>query len=157
MSKKFQIVCFLSGFLAGIFITIRQAKKYILNLQKMSDKHLRLLLLMCRWVELKQLGKSPVTYFEERGYKTLAVYGMNYVGERFLQEMDGSRVKVLYAIDRNADEIYTNVEVVTMEDDLPVVDAVVVTPVSYFTEVKKQLSEKVDCPVLSLEDILRDM
>ena len=37
------------------------------------------------------------------------------------------------------------------------VDAVVVTAITFFEEVEEMLRQKVDCPIISLEDILYDV
>ena len=42
----------------------------------------------------------------------------------------------------------------TMEDELPTVDAVVVTAVFYFDQIASELQEKVECPIVSVEDVL---
>ena len=62
-----------------------------------------------------------------------------------------------YAIDKNADMIYANVDVVTPDDELEPVDVIVVTAIYYFDEIEEDLSEKVDCPIISLEDILYEI
>lgn len=125
--------------------------------KNMSDKHLALFLMMNQWVKVKQEGKSPVTYLEKNDYKKIAIYGMSYAGETLLEEFRDSEVAVAYAIDRNADGIYTDVDVVSMEDELAPVDAVVVTAIAFFDEIEEKLSEKLDCPILSLEDILYEV
>ena len=40
---------------------------------------------------------------------------------------------------------------------LETVDAVVVTAITFFDEIEERLSEKVDCPIISLEDILYEV
>ena len=125
--------------------------------KNMSDKHLALFLMMNQWVKVKQEGKSLVTYLEKNDYKKIAIYGMSYAGETLLEEFRDSEVVVAYAIDRNADGIYTDVDVVSMEDELAPVDAVVVTAIAFFDEIEEKLSEKLDCPILSLEDILYEV
>ncbi len=34
------------------------------------------------------------------------------------------------------------------------VDAIVVTAITFYDEIKEELSRKIDCPIISLEDIL---
>lgn len=151
------IISGLSGavFGAGAVGTVfSQNKKKI---QDMSDKHLSLFLLMNQWVKVKQEGKSPADYFEKNGYKEIAVYGMSYAGETLVNELKNTDIKVVYGIDKNADALYSEVDIVLMEDDLKRVDAVVVTAITFFDEIKKQLSVKMDCPIISLEDILYDL
>ncbi len=124
---------------------------------KLAQKHLALYLMMNQWVKVKQENKSIVDYLEKSGYKEIAIYGMNYVGETLLNELSGSNITVRYGIDKNADYIYSDVEVYTLDDDLSKVDAVVVTPITFYDEIEEQLSEKMDCPILSMEDILYEI
>lgn len=122
--------------------------------KSMSDKHLALFLMMNQWVKMKQEGKNLAVYLAENGYKNIAVYGMSYAGETLLDELKGTDVAVAYAIDGKADTIYSDMEVFMPEDDLPEVDAVVVTAITFFEVIEEKLSRKLDCPVLSLESIL---
>ena len=125
--------------------------------KQMSDKHLTLFLLMNQWVKVKQEGKNLSSYFMANGYKKIAVYGMSYMGETLVEELKESGVEVAYGIDKNADGIYADIDVVSMDDELKEVDAVVVTAVTFFDEIEKRLSEKVSCPIISLEDILYEV
>ena len=120
----------------------------------LADKHLALYLMMNQWVKVKQENKSIADYLEQNGYKEVAVYGMNYAGETLYNELDGSGVKVKYAIDRDADQKYADVDVISPEADLPDVDAIIVTAITFFDEIEEKLAEKISCPILSLEDIL---
>ena len=82
---------------------------------------------------------------------------MKELGERLYDELKDSDIKVLYAIDKNADAIYAEVDVLTPDDDLPEVDLIVVTPVHYFDEIEEMLADKVDCPVISIEDVVYEV
>lgn len=124
------------------------------KVQNMSNKHLALFLMMNQWVRVKQKGKNLGTYFEKKGYKKIAVYGMSYAGETLIDELKNSAVTIVYGIDRNAASLYSNIDIVSIADDLENVDAIVVTAITFFDEIEKQLSEKVDCPIISLEDVL---
>lgn len=123
----------------------------------MSHKHFTLFLMMNQWVKVKQEGKKLSDYFEANGYKKIAIYGMSYAGETLLEELKETGITVAYGIDQKADSIYSDVDVMTMTDSLEEVDAVVVTAITFFDEIEEQLSAKLDCPVLSLEDILYEV
>lgn len=123
----------------------------------MSNKHLSLYLMMNQWVNVKQENKSIAEYLEKNGYKEIAVYGMNYVGETLMKELENSNVKIKYGIDKNAENIYMDVDLLTPDDDLPIVDAIIVTAITFFEEIEESLSAKVDCPILSMEDILYEV
>lgn len=123
----------------------------------LSEKHLALFLMMNQWVAVKQEGKNLSDYFDKMGYKTIAVYGMSYAGERLVEELKSSNIQIKYGIDKNADTIYSDIDIVTVEDELEEVDAIVVTPIFFFDEIEEKLSEKMDCPIISLEDILYEV
>lgn len=146
-----------AGAVAGAVSVGRNAGGKIDDIQRLSDKHLALYLMMNQWVKVKQDGKNLSAYFEKNGYKRIAVYGMNYVGETLLEELKETATEVVYAIDKKADSIYTDLSIYTPDEDLEQVDAVVVTAITFFGEIEEALSVKVDCPIISLEDILYEV
>lgn len=125
--------------------------------QNMSDKHLELFLMMNQWVKVKQQGKNLATYFQQKGYKQIAIYGMSYAGETLLNELKDSEVDVVYGIDKNVDGLYVNIDVVSPDEELRSVDAIVVTPIFFMDEIEEVLSKKVKCPIICLDEILYEV
>ena len=156
IAKSF--IIFFSGITAGIVFgvwsTSKKMIKDVADYKLLSDKHRDLFLLMNQWVRVKQRKKELRSYFSQTDIRTIAIYGMNIVGETLLNELKETEIRVLYGIDRNAEGIYTNIDVVLPETDLKDVDAIIVTAVTYFDEIKEFLNKKVKCKVISLEDIL---
>ncbi len=147
----------LAGVVAGIGVAGQTIGKRIKQKQLMSDKHLALFLMMNQWVKVKQEGKNLASYFEKNGYRKIAVYGMSYAGETFVNELKDSQIELKYGIDKNADQLYADIDIVTLEDNLEEVDAIVVTPIFFFEEIEEQLSQKFDCPIISLEEVLYEV
>lgn len=147
----------LAGLVLGGGATRKLVGETAKKAQNMSNKHLALFLMMNQWVKVKQEGKNLSAYFEKNGYKKIAVYGMSYAGETLIDELKGTDVSIAYGIDRNAESLYADIDVVTIEDELAEVDAIVVTAITFFDEIEEQLSEKVRCSIISLEDILYEM
>lgn len=145
------------GAVAGVIASGHKAAKKTKKAWGYADKHLALMQLLNQWLITKQEGKSILTYFHENGYKRIAIYGMSYVGERLYDELKNTDVEIAYAIDRNADRIYADIDILTMDDDLNEVDAVIVTPITFFDELEEQLIEKLSCPIISIEDILYEI
>lgn len=148
------IVSMLGGAAAAAVAVKRSAVNSLEMQQNVSEKHLALFLMMNQWVAVKQQGKNLAEYFEEMQYKKIAIYGMGYAGERLLEELKGSGIDVKYGIDRNSDIMNSDIDIVTPDDELEPVDAIVVTPVFSYDEIERKLTKKVSCPVISLEDIL---
>lgn len=148
-------------FIVGIVVGSVGCKKIdriqIEQNQQMSDKHLSLFLMMNQWVKMKQKKKNLASYFEQKGYYEIAIYGMSYAGETLAGELLGSDIKIKYGIDQKADNIYAEFEVILPENELKTVDAIVVTSITYFNEIEEELSRRIDCPILSLEDIIYEI
>ncbi len=158
MKKRMVMVATtLAGVVAGAAAVWKTKGKKEALAREFSDKHLSIMLMYNQWLVTKQEGKSVVTFFKEKGYNNIAIYGMSYVGERLLDELKDSDIIVQYAIDKNADHIYADVDVVSPEDVLDKVDAVVVTSNYYFDVIEESLRDKVDCPILNFEDILYEI
>ena len=113
--------------------------------------------MMNQWVKIKQEGKNLSTYFENKGYKRIAIYGMSYAGETLVDELKDTGIEVVYGIDQNADSIFADIDIVTMDDTLEDVDAVVVTAITFFGEIEEKLHGKLNCSIISLEDILYEV
>lgn len=140
--------------LVGVGISRKIMRKSYEKSEKMSYKHLVLFLMMNQWVRLKQKGINIAEYFKKVGFYKIAVYGMSYVGETLLEELKGTEIEVVYGIDVKKDITGINVKIFSMDDFLEEVDAVIVTAITYFDEIQDKLSEKLNCPIVSLEDII---
>lgn len=150
-------VSVLTGAVLGAGVMGKIKGKSVKKAEKMSGKHLALFLMMNQWVKIKQENKDLSSYFEKKGFKKIAIYGMSYVGETLVDELKNSNITVLYGIDQKADSIYADVDIVFIEDELQEVDAIVVTAITFFDEIEQKLSGKVDCPIISLDDILYEV
>lgn len=106
------------------------------------------------WLKRKQRGESLTDYFEKSGYKKIAIYGMHYLGESLLSELEDSNIEVVCAIDKHAELRYTDIPLYKPEEELPEVDVVVVTAFFFFDEIEELMRDKVNCPILSIEDII---
>lgn len=142
------------GSVCGAAVIGNITSKNIDKWRALSDKNLALFLLMNKWIKIKHEGKNIGDYFERERYETVAIYGLSHVGERLLEELKGCGIEVRYAIDRNAANIYSNVEVYSPEDDLPKTDVLIVTAVCFYEEIYNNLKDKVACPIVSLDTIL---
>ncbi len=125
--------------------------------QQLANKHLAIMKLYDRWMQTKQEGKSVIDYFHANNIKSIAIYGMSFVGQRLYDELKDSDITVRYCIDKNATGIYTDVDIVSPEDELEDVDAIVVTAIYFFNEIEEKLGAKTDIEIMSLEDILFEL
>ncbi len=109
-----------------------------------------------QWLMLKNAGRGLEDYFTNNGYRTIAIYGMGELGNRLYEELKGSdKVEVKYAVDKNSGYLYEgDLNVVLPENELEMVDVVVVTAIFDFDAIRETLDEKIQCPIVSLEDVV---
>ena len=58
---------------------------------------------------------------------------MSYAGETLAEELADTEVEIRYGIDQKCEFIYANFNIVSVEDELEEVDAVIVTAVTFLT------------------------
>lgn len=144
----------LIGAVAGAAAVEKVCGKTINQKTEKVDKFKGYYNMLNQWLVIKQEGKSLEKYFTDNGYKTIAIYGMGEMGNRLYDELKGTSVTVKYAVDKNAASTYSELDVIDPEDDYEEVDAIVVSAIFAFDEIEEMLSDKVDFPVVSLEDVV---
>lgn len=118
------------------------------------NKYRNMFIAMNSWINNCFQGVSTAEYLIEKGFMNIAIYGMNYMGITLLNELANTEIKVLYAIDQNADNITSAIRIYNPNDEFPVADAIIVTAISSFTEIKEFLNRKGVLNVISLEDVI---
>lgn len=149
------LVTLLASFKAGIIIDQNRQEEKILLVEERADKNAMIIKVFNLWMACKQQNRSIINFFERNNIHEIAIYGMHYLGERVMDELRGSEVVVKYVIDKRVNNINADIEAVEPGDSLKEVDAIIVTPVFYFDEIERQLNEKVKCPIISLEDVIK--
>lgn len=155
------LCCVLGGLVIGCVVMICVQKyRSLISEDKQRDLERKLYefyFLLTKWMMAREKDKTIGDYLENNSIKTIAIYGMKELGEILLEELKRSNVKVLYIIDKSADSIFADIKIVTPENELEAVDAVIVTAVHYYDEIKNDLSTKLSCPIISLRDLVNIM
>ncbi len=109
-----------------------------------------------KWLQIKNEGGSLKLYFKDNCLSDVAIYGGGAIGRRLYEELCLEKVEVKYFIDQNAKNIHIQgVDVKTLEEKLPKVDAVIVTPIAFY-EIEKNIRSRMgdEVAVISIEDIV---
>ena len=131
-------------------ITIDELKKTKNELNK-SQVIIKSLI---RWIEVEQRNINFADWIRNFGYTKIAVYGLGDLGRLLVKELYINGLDVYYGIDRNRPSCQYLDRVYAVDDDLPKVDLIIVTVIYDFASISKMLSDKIDCPIISLEDLL---
>lgn len=106
------------------------------------------------WKSIENKNKNIDSFFEFNRIKKIAIYGFGELGKRLYDDiMRRNSLEIVYAIDKKKIN-NTFIDVKTMEDELPEVDAIIVSAIMDFEEICKVLEKKVSCPIISLDEVI---
>lgn len=148
------LILMLVSFVLGVVVTEKKEIPIRVKMQDGAVKMMEFYNLLIQWIGIKQRQKSIVNFFENNGYHSIAIYGMKELGKCLYDELQGSDIEVKYIIDNNITENDMKLPMYKSNENLPYVDAIVVTAIHYFGEIEYQLSSNVDYQIVNLEDII---
>ena len=129
-------------------------KRYINTIEDENRKFHEFYDILLQWIKVHQTGHTLADFFIKNQYKTIAIYGMKELGQALLNELNNSGVEVKYGIDRDADSIFAPVEVYRPDEKLDDVDVIVITAVHYYNDIVFSITDKMNCPIISLDDVV---
>lgn len=129
-------------------------------IQKCNDYEIQMIQLkrMNQLYSLWERGKGGEKQFEnffcKYNIESVAIYGMGKAGKILYDELKKTSVEVRYAIDKKSDRKYKDLQIVSPQSDLPEVDLVIITVIYEYNAIARELRKKMNCLLLSLEQIL---
>lgn len=145
------------GGLLGCWKSFQIASRIINKKEKERDKFLNYFELYDQWMYLRENGISLAEYFCKKKYNKIAIYGMGKVCAHLLKELESSDVEIMYGIDQNAEFEDSWIKVYSLQDKLPEVDVIVVTPSFAYESIVKELKEKTNIAIVSIDDIIYEL
>lgn len=157
-NKSFFKRCLLILLIIGEVFAFKELFQYI---KILAEKSYRLEVhfgMLNKWLTNRENKKSIGSYLAENNLHNIAIYGLGLFGTHLLNDLqEDRRVNVVYGIDRSVQRNNNELKIYRPDECLPQVDAVIVSVVFSFDEIKEMLGEKMDCPIISLEELIGDM
>ena len=113
--------------------------------------------LMLEWMKKKQNGKSISNVLRRYGFDSVAVYGMGDMAGILIRELSDDNIDVKYGVEKAFKGKRFGVDVFSLTDPLKEVDAIIITPIFYINEIKKDLSEKTEMPLICIDELVNRM
>lgn len=127
------------------------------NVKMETNEKYRMYYEVCnQWIKMQNNNYSIETFFKEKGYYRIAIYGMGELGNRLIESLDGSDIQVKYGIEKELTTGFAEIDIRGFDEEeiFIDIDCIVVTPIHMYDQIKKQLQVKCNCDVISLEDVV---
>jgi len=112
--------------------------------------------LLNQWLLAYRAGIRVKDFFYKYGYKSVAVYGMGMLGRQLVDELKGV-VPIAYYIDRVEIPGMDSLKRVSMKEELPEADCIVVTVLSESDSIYEQLKTKTNAAIVDIREIIEDL
>lgn len=124
-----------------------------------NAKYKRLFNLLGRWVALNEAGLTIGHYLKKKNKKKIAIYGFGILGKHLLHEAKKAGIEVVYGIDKRSSKLNLDILFFDWKDkqNLPDVDFLIVTAISDYELIEKEICEVREYPIISLEEIIEDI
>lgn len=152
-SKIFAVIAGI-GIIGGMAAMVASMRNQITDLDRKQQKFRKYYAVLNSWMSLKLNGSEDdvINCFLEKGYKKIAIYGMGGIGQNLLRQLKNSEVEVLYGIDDCGGDS-DDIEIYLSDDNLEPVDAIIVTAMYDFDDIKSKLENNTTSEIVSLEEI----
>lgn len=126
--------------------------------EKTLQKYMQFYRIMIRWLSAKQEGHEIASYLKSRGIKKVAIYGYSDMGKLLYKELLQSSIAVTSILDkRDIQCSSSNLQIQLPSKGDTKVDAVLVTAVYYYDEIKLELMRLGYQNILSLQEIVEQL
>ena len=107
------------------------------------------------WLDMYERGDTIDKLLREFGVNTVAIYGMAEIGERLYKELRDTDIHVCYGIDHYK-RSHPSLKLYDYTDNLPRVDAIIVTPIDAFDEICNALRKHgISVIIYGIDDLIK--
>lgn len=110
-----------------------------------------------QWLALLQAGYSVKKYFDRHQIKKIAIYGYAEYARHLINELKNTEIEIAYVIDKRKLYPYEGIPILHPKDELGEVDVIVVTAITQYNDIRKYLSSRTSCQIVSLEEVLEEI
>lgn len=130
----------LLGILIAIIVIAFFGGKWLVNSKMLIRKYRSLYETSSLWASKAIQERKVSSWMIENGYEKVAVYGMGALGKTLCIDLQSSGCNVI-GIDKNRRAYCENVNIFNLEENIPDVDIMVVTPVYEYSLIARELGK----------------
>ena len=144
----------LAGTVVGLCFELKRKKHNMEQIQYDNTKKKYMCDIMETWINNKKDDSTMAKYLLNRKINSVAIYGLGNIGQTLINELCNCDVEIKYGIDKNWELYCENFKVISPEETLDEVDAIIVTPIMEFDSIKERLSKRTSVPIVSIEEVI---
>ncbi len=110
--------------------------------------------LSCKWISLMLDGGSVSKNVRELNYNNVCIYGMQVLGRLVWRDLESSGINVVCGMDRDANILFSDKQILLPGDKLEDVGVIIVTAVASYDEIKSSLELYYSVPIISLKSFV---
>lgn len=112
-----------------------------------------------RWLYMERKNEFSIeAYFQAQNVYSVAIYGMGIIGKQLYEQMNQSKVKVSFGIDRYVGVYGKDFTIYRPEStNWPKVDAIIIAAYDEDMSIMKLLKGKTDCKIITIDKIINDL
>ena len=131
--------------------------KEFLEREKNVQKYRQFYKLLLCWIKKIQNQKSIIEYLQKQNLNKITVYGYGDVGKLLYNELINTNIVVTEILDKRDIRTENNLVIKKPQDGNRDVDAIIVTAIYYFDEIKKELCQLGYKNIISLQKLVEEM
>lgn len=154
--KKQIVIVILSSIVGGILGYLFAWNNRSKDLQSIRARQVKFedyFAIVNKWLKLKNAGGKLQDFFIENGYKRIGIYGMGELGKRLYEELRCSDVEMVFAMDKGGYNLPKELNMLTENAQIPLVDVIVVTPTFDYENIANVLKQKTQNKIISISEI----
>lgn len=109
------------------------------------------------WLKNIENDKRIESVLKELEIGKIAIYGMGDFGKHLAAELKDSSVEIVLCFDKSAEFLYQEKPAEHIKRICPELDAVIVTPILEYRDIRLHLMQFFDVPIMSLEELLAEV
>lgn len=111
---------------------------------------------LSNWMEISLRGDSIADPLLEQNVKDVALYGFGKHGKFAYADLKKRAINVCYVIDQEVDNVVRQIDIPVygIDEDIPKVDAIIVSPYLEYESIKSMLESKVSAKIIALDKLV---
>ncbi len=126
------------------------------NAAKFDDKDKKYNLIF-NWIDRLLSGKSIKGYLIKREIKRVSIYGAGQLGALLIRDLENSEISIIDLIDSVEGKFIGKRSAIKIEEMSSEIDAVIVTVIEGYEDIRKDIKQNLNVEVISLKEIVASL